>query len=249
MEGGGRGRAVDRDDVDARQHLVEAVPVGGLELIFGGRIDTAAVVIMDRQAEGLGAAGHGGADAAHADDAEPLAANAVAEHPGRRPALPAAIIADNDIGALGQPPRHGQHQCHGHVGGVIGKHVGGVGDGDALFLRGIDIDVVDAIAEIGDQLHLRAGLLDQRRVDLVGHGGHQNIGRTHGRNQFGLGARLVVDVEFGVKQLAHARFHMVRQAAGDIDLRFFSCSASYGRSSVESFFNQTRRQYSRYCFF
>jgi hypothetical protein len=61
-----------------------------------------------------------------------------------------------------------------------------------FFWRCIDIDVVDAIAEIGDQLHLRAGLFNQRRVDLVGHRGHQNIGRAHGRHQFGLGTRFVV---------------------------------------------------------
>ena len=35
--GGGRRRAVHRDDVDARQHLVEAVPVGRLELLLGPR--------------------------------------------------------------------------------------------------------------------------------------------------------------------------------------------------------------------
>jgi hypothetical protein len=189
---------------------------------------------MDRQAKGLGATGHRGADAAHADDAQPLAADAVAEHPGRRPALPAGIIADEDIRALGEPARHGKNQRHGHVRGVIGQHIGRVGDGDSLFLRRLDIDVVDPIAEIGDQLHLRAGLLDQRRVDLVGHGRHQNIGRAHGRNQFGLGARLIGDIEFRVKKLAHPRLHLVRQSAGDVDLRFFLDLACRSRSGVES---------------
>ena len=50
------------------------------------RRDAAAVVVVDLQAEGAGAARHRLADAAHADDAEPLAPDAVAEHPGRRPA-------------------------------------------------------------------------------------------------------------------------------------------------------------------
>jgi SH3-like domain-containing protein len=49
---------------------------------------------VDRQAEGLGAAGDGGADAAHADDAEALAPDAAAEHPGRRPAGPFAVGED-----------------------------------------------------------------------------------------------------------------------------------------------------------
>ena len=81
-------RAVDGDDVHARQHLVEALPVGRLELLLDVLRDAAAVVIVDLQPERLGAARDRLADAAHADDAEPLAEDAVAEHPCRRPAAP-----------------------------------------------------------------------------------------------------------------------------------------------------------------
>ena len=78
---GGRGvRAVDRDDVHPGQHLVQALPVGRLQLVGDARADRLAVVIVDRQAEGLGAAGQGLADAAHADDAQTLA-------PRRRPSI------------------------------------------------------------------------------------------------------------------------------------------------------------------
>ena len=83
-----RVRAIDRDDVHARQHLVEAFPVGRVELLLDLRRDPAAVVIVDLQAEGARAPRHRLADPAHADDAEPLAPDAVAEHPGRRPAGP-----------------------------------------------------------------------------------------------------------------------------------------------------------------
>ena len=90
MEGRRRRGAIDRDDVHAGQHLVEALPIGRLQLVLDRRQHAVAVVVVDRQAEGLGAAGHRGADAAHADDAEPLAPDAAAEHPGRRPAGPFA---------------------------------------------------------------------------------------------------------------------------------------------------------------
>ena len=93
-----RVRAVDGDDVDPRQHLVEALPVGRLQLLLHLLGDAAAVVIVDLQAERLGAASDRLADAAHADDAEPLAVDAVAEHPGRRPAGP-VVLGVLQIGA------------------------------------------------------------------------------------------------------------------------------------------------------
>ena len=43
----------------------------------------AAVVVVDLQAEALGAARQGLADATHADNPEPLAVQPLAEHPGR----------------------------------------------------------------------------------------------------------------------------------------------------------------------
>ena len=85
MIGRGRVRAIDRHDIDAGQHLIEAFPVRRLKLLldFGG--DAAAVVIVNLQTERLGAARHRLTDTAHADDAKPLAINAVTEHPGWRP--------------------------------------------------------------------------------------------------------------------------------------------------------------------
>ena len=168
-------RAIDRDDVHAREHLVEALPVGGVELFLDLGRHTAAVVIMDLQAEGARSPRDRLADAPHADDAEPLAPDAVAEHPGRRPAGP-VLVGGQHGGALHQPPRHRQHQRHGHVGGVFGEHAGRVGDGDAALHGGRDVDIVDAVAEIGDQLELFAGLRQHRGVDPVGDGRHQDVG-------------------------------------------------------------------------
>src|SRR5262249_30238295 len=88
MVGGGRVRAVDGHDIHARQHLVQALPVGRLQLLFGILGDPAPIVVVDLQAERSGAARHRLADAAHADDAQPFAPDAVAEHPRGRPARP-----------------------------------------------------------------------------------------------------------------------------------------------------------------
>ena len=42
-----------------------------------------------------------------------------------------------------------------------------------------DVDMVDAVAEIGDQLHLLAGLGDHAGIDLVGDGRHEDVGLAH----------------------------------------------------------------------
>src|SRR5215469_14908673 len=110
-------RAVDRDDIHTRKHLVEAVPVGCLECLLDLGRYAPAVVIVDLKAEGLGPLGDGLADAPHADDAEPLAEDAMAEHPGWGPATPLAVAGAEDRGAFGQSARHGNDQRHGHVGG------------------------------------------------------------------------------------------------------------------------------------
>ena len=220
MEGRRRRGAVDRDDVHAGQHLVEALPVGRLQLVLDGGQHALAVVVVDRQAEGLGAARHRGADAAHADDAEPLAPDAPAEHPGRRPAGPFAVVGQC-VGAFDQPARHGENQPHRHVGRVFGQHVRRVGDGDAFLAGRSDVDVVDAVAEIGDQLEVFAGSGDQRLVYPVGDGRHQHVGFLHRRRQLLARHRLVVDVQARVEQLAHARLDRVRQFARDDDERLF----------------------------
>ncbi len=66
--------------------------------------------------------------------------------------------------------------------------------------------MIDAVAEIGDQPHLLAGLRDHRRVDVVGDGRDKHIGLAHGLDDFRLRHRLVLEVEAGVEQFAHSRF-------------------------------------------
>ena len=150
----GRRRAIDRNDVHAGQHLVEAVPVGRLQLVLRLRVDPVAVVIVDRQAEGLGAAGHGGADAAHADDAEPLAADALAEHPGRRPAPPSPPSVSTRAPSV-------RRRGTARISAIVMSAVSSLSTLGVLVtvmprLCGrVDVDVVDAVAEIGDQLQLR----------------------------------------------------------------------------------------------
>jgi hypothetical protein len=119
------------------------------------------------------------------------------------------------------PARHGQEQRHGHVGGIFGQNLGRVGDHDAARNRGRHIDIVDAVAEIRNQLEADVWLAEKFGGDLVGHGRHQNI---CGANSFGelcRGHRCVIEIEPGIEKLAHARFGAVRQLARDHHQRLF----------------------------
>jgi hypothetical protein len=206
-----------------RQHLVEAFPIGRAELFLDLRRHRPAVVIVDLQAEGASPAGHRLADTAHADDAETLAADAMSEHPGRRPARPVLAFGD-ETGALGQPPRHRENQRHGHIGGVLGQHLRGVGHGDAASVCGGDIDIVDAVAEIGDQPQLAVGLVEDRFGQLVRDRRHQDVGVADRIDELLRRQRLVLEIEAGIEQFAHARFDAVRQLAGDHNQRLLSDS-------------------------
>src|SRR5260370_30488684 len=94
MEGRGRMRAVHRHDVHARQQLVEAFPVGRLELALDLGMDALAVVIMDGEAEASRTARQCLTDPPHADDAHALAQEAGTQHRGRTPAGPFSLAHD-----------------------------------------------------------------------------------------------------------------------------------------------------------
>ncbi len=185
-------------------------------------------MVVDLEAEGAGAAGHSLADAAHADDAEALSADAMAEHPGRRPAGPGFSFGQ-DRCAFDQPARHGQDQRHGHVGGVFSQNLRRVGDGDAAGMRRLDVDIVDAVAEIGDQAELAVGVVDDVGGDLVGDGRNQHVGGARGFGDLLGRHRRVVEIDPRVEQFAHPGLDRIRQLARHDDEGFFftdmSCSS------------------------
>ena len=206
-------RAVHRHDVHARQHLVEALPVGRLELALDLTVDALAVVIVDGEPEAACAAGQRLADAAHADDAHALALEPCAQHRGRAPAQPLAL-AHQPL-ALAHAARRCEDQRHRHVGRVLGQHARRVGHGDAALAGGIEVDMVDAGAEGSDQLQLRSGLGQDAAVDPVGDRRHQNIGRLDRLDELGSRERLVVSVQARLEQLHQPGLDGVRQLAGD----------------------------------
>ncbi len=210
-------RAVDRNHIHARQHLVEAFPIRRLHLGFQLGAQAAAIVIMHGHAEALGAARDRRADAAHADDAKALAENPVTQHVGRTPSLEGAGL--NHLRAFHDPPGHRHDQRHGHVGGVLCQHAWRVRHKDALRAGTRHVDMVYPVAEIGDQLQARAGLGDHCGVDMVGEVGDQDVAAAHGRDQFVLTERMIVDIQADVEQLHHPRLDDIGEFSGDDDCR------------------------------
>ena len=172
---------------------------------------------MDGKAEAPGTPCQSGADAAHADDADALAIDAMAKHEHRSPALP--VAGPDQPLALADPARRGQYQGHGHVGGVFRQDTRRIGDGDAALAGAGKVDVIDAGAERGDQAQFVAGLGEDGRIDAVRHRRHQDIGDLRGLDQLGLAQGMVVDIEPDIEQLHHPGFDHIRQLPRHHDQR------------------------------
>ncbi|MGY3471661.1 hypothetical protein ACVW0I_008532 [Bradyrhizobium sp. LM6.11] len=88
-----------------------------------------------------------------------------------------------------------------------------VGDGDAAGVRGLDVDVVDAVAEIRDQFQLAVGLIDDVGRDVIGNGRNQHVGGARGFRDLVGRHRGVVEIDPRVEQFAHPGLDRVRKLA------------------------------------
>ena len=146
MPGFGRRGTVDRQKGAYPQQALESLVVACAGILVVGRAHH--VLIMDLHIEAASALGHGAADAAHTQYAEPLAADLGAQQPGRRPGRPRRL-AHHRLARAGLS-RRPQQEEHRHIRGGVGQHVGGVGDGDAALGGRGDVDVIVADREGGD---------------------------------------------------------------------------------------------------
>ena len=103
--------------------------------------------------------------------------------------------------------------------GVLTEDTGRVGDGNPALHSGCDIYIVDAVAEIGDELELVTGFAEHRSIDAIGDGRHQHIGVFHSFGELRLRHRLVVGVEPGVKEFPHPQLDLIGQLARNNDQR------------------------------
>ena len=103
--------------------------------------------------------------------------------------------------AIDQPPRRGDEQTEGHVGGGVGQHAGRVADRDAARRRRRHVDVVEADRVIADHLEPR-GRVEQGGVDAIGQQRHQAVTVGDLLADEIVGRRHLLRPDFGVALLA-----------------------------------------------
>jgi hypothetical protein len=85
---------------------------------------------------------------------------------------------------------------------------------------GVLVDIVDAVAEIGDQANLAVGRLEYFFGDLVGDGRNEHVRRAHCFGDLLGRHRRIVEIEACIEQFAHAGLDRIRQLARDDNERF-----------------------------
>ena len=144
------------------------------------------------------------------------------EHPGRRPAVPLVFRVLEEARAFREPARHRENERHRHVRGIFSENAGRIGDDDAAVPGGFQVDIVDTGPEIGDELQLLTRLAEHARESILSVTvGTSTSALPVAANQLLPGHGMIINIQFRIKQLAHPRFHHIRQSAGHNNQRFF----------------------------
>lgn len=139
------------DEVGLAEQFVEAEEARA-EFLFQFRLAVVAVVEHLHAEAETAAPGDGRADPAEAEDAEFLAMHVGAELRGVDGALP---VPGLDPGVqLGDPSRGADQQGEAEVGGGLGEDVGRVGESDAAAVQVVQVIVVVADRDAGDDFQL-----------------------------------------------------------------------------------------------
>ena len=225
-------------DVAGGEQFVHAHELGA-ELGLHGRGHRLAVRVGDGHAECPRPPGERLADVAHADDAQPAALDARAEHVEHAP-LPRRAAADDPLAFTEATGGH-QHERHRDVGGGLGEHTRGVRADHATRRARRDVDVVVADGDVGDDLQLRAGGVEEGVVDLRRQQRQYRVG-TRDHLVHLLDARYVERVPrdhvAGLVQQFEAG---VGNAAGDGDARHQTASIQLRRPDRPSWMSSTDR--------
>ena len=225
VKGRRRVRAIDRHDVHAGEHLVEALPIGRVELLLDLRRHPAAVVIVDLQAEG-----------ARARRATAWPIRPMPMMPRRLPQMrwPSIQVGDQpaqSLSAVSTVEPSTSRRGTARISAMVMSAVSSVSTPGVLVTvmprwTAVATSILSTpLPKLAISLSCSPGLVEHRGVDPVGHGRHQHVGGFHRLGQLGLGHRLVVEVEPGVEQFAHARLDAVGQLARDDDQRLSWSSA------------------------
>ncbi len=162
----------------------------------------------------MAAPGNRPADPAHADDAHALAGHMGAQHLHRTPAFPRACAQQPF--SFAQAPGGHQDQAKRDIGRGVRHGAGGVGDHHSGSLGRVDVDVVVAHPEVGQQFRPGCRHIGKDiRLEPVAQGGQDGVKVAQRGPQF-VGRQRVRPVAQGdVEPRARGVQHAVGQAAGD----------------------------------
>ena len=133
----------------------------------------------------MAAPSHGPADPAEADNSKGFAGNMRAHHVGRAPAAP-LVFAQVPF-AFARAPRRHEQQSQRQIGGRFGQHARCIGHGDAALFCRLDVDVIEADAEVTHEAGLQRFGGQDLGIDPIGHRGQHGISLGEGGFQLVLG--------------------------------------------------------------
>ncbi len=156
---------------------------------FGAVLRQVGVVGDDAHAEGLGALGELGTDAAHAEDGEGLAVDL-----GALEALAVPFAGDDAGMRLRRFASERHHEGEGLLGGGDGVAAGGVHHHHTTLAGSGDVDVVDADPGTSDGLEVLRRFNDfGRHLDPTAH--DDGMGILGGLGEVGLGLQAQLDLD------------------------------------------------------
>ena len=166
----------------------------------------------------MAALGHGLGDTAKTDAAQGFAGDLGRQHVGRAPTgpFPGAQVPF----AFASTAGGGQQQVHGDVRRAVGQDFRRVGHHETGLLGRVEVDVVEAYAEIPQDL--RADAVDAEHLggNRVCHGRADRIVLAQGLVQFVHAHRMIVLVEREIVMLEQVRLDRLRPAARGNDFGF-----------------------------
>ena len=120
---------------------------------------------------------------------------------------------------LARAPCDHQQQGHGEIRRAVGQDLGRVGNGDGKFLRGGDIDVIEADPEVANHTHSAPFDIEQLGAEGIGDGRTQRIGAAQRALQLREAQGLVVGTQLDVEALRKFALDLRRPASCDDDFR------------------------------
>ena len=183
-------------------------------LLLLGR-QAALVGVVDLHPEAARPAGHRLADAAHAHDAQALAAQLVAHELRGRPSRP-ATGAEHLLTLVG-PPRRPEQQEERHLRGGVGEHLGGVGHHHAAGLRRREVEVLRPHSEAGHDADPCGKAREHAAVHPVRDAADDRVRLLAPGDDLVGGQRAVLGVGDEAVVACRAALHRVRQPPGEED--------------------------------